>query len=75
MAIAASRRTFLKSAAATTGALLVVGFAPNGALASGTATAEINPFVRILKDGRIQVVLKHFEMGQGTSTGPGNADR
>ena len=69
MAFAASRRTFLKSAAATTGALLVVGFAPNGALASGTAIAEINPFVRILKDGRIQVVLKHFEMGQGTSTG------
>ena len=69
MALTSSRRTFLKSAAATTGTFLVVGFAPNGALASGTVNAEINPFVRILEDGRVQVVLKHFEMGQGTSTG------
>jgi hypothetical protein len=65
MALASSRRTFLKSAAATTGAFLVVGFAANGALAPGTANAGINPFVRILEDGRVQVVLKHFEMGQG----------
>ena len=69
MALAPSRRTFLKSAIATTGGFLVVGFAPNGALASGPANAEINPFVRILEDGRVEVVLKHFEMGQGTSTG------
>lgn len=68
MTIATTRRNFLKAAGAT-GAVLVVGFASDGALASGGADAEINPFVRILRDGKIQVVLKHIEMGQGTSTG------
>ena len=68
MTIVTTRRNFLKSAGAT-GAVLVVGFAVDGALASGAADAEINPFVRILRNGEIQVVLKHFEMGQGTSTG------
>ena len=68
MTIVTTRRDFLISAGAT-GAVLVVGFAVDGALASGAADAEINPFVRILPDGKIQVVLKHFEMGQGTSTG------
>ena len=68
MTIVTTRRNFLISAGAT-GAVLIVGFAVDGALASGAADAEINPFVRILPDGKIQVVLKHFEMGQGTSTG------
>lgn len=70
MVIETTRRSFLKSAAAT-GAALVIGLRPNGRLAvaaSGT-TSELNPFVRILADGTVQVVIKHFEMGQGTTTG------
>jgi isoquinoline 1-oxidoreductase beta subunit len=68
MANSATRRQFLKSAAAA-GILLVVGFSPDGTIAAGSNGAGINPFVRILPDGRVEVVLKHFEMGQGTSTG------
>ncbi|MEL6476889.1 MAG: xanthine dehydrogenase family protein molybdopterin-binding subunit [Pseudomonadota bacterium] len=63
-----TRRSFLKGAAAA-GAMLVVGTDPRGAFAAGPATAEINPFVRIAPDGTVHVVIKHFEMGQGTTTG------
>lgn len=66
--ISTTRRQFLKSAAATSVAL-VIGVGPNGALAAGGKHSEINPFVRIMSDGQVEVVLKHFEMGQGTSTG------
>ncbi len=68
MTIQTSRRSFLKGAAAA-GAVLVVGVRPDGTFAAGSATAEINAFVRIAPDGVVQVVLKHFEMGQGTTTG------
>ena len=72
MVIETSRRSFLKSAAAT-GAALVIGLRPNGrlAVAAGVADgpAELNAFVRILADGSVQVIVKHFEMGQGTTTG------
>ncbi len=68
MTIQASRRSFLKGAAAT-GAALIVGVTPGGTFAAGTAAAEINPFVRIGSDGVVHVVIKHFEMGQGTTTG------
>ncbi|MEM7508102.1 MAG: xanthine dehydrogenase family protein molybdopterin-binding subunit [Pseudomonadota bacterium] len=64
-----SRRSFLKGAVAT-GAALIVGVRPNGAFAASAGTAaEINPFVRITPDGVVHVVIKHFEMGQGTTTG------
>ncbi len=68
MTVQTSRRSFLKGAAAV-GAVMVVGMRPDGAFTAGPASAEINPFVRILPDGVVQVVLKHFEMGQGTTTG------
>ena len=66
MTIQSTRRGFLKGAA---GAALVVGFGPRGALAAGHEGAAINPFVKISGDGTLTVVLKHFEMGQGTTTG------
>ena len=62
-----SRRDFLKGAA---GAGLAIGFAPGGVLAA-TPAQELspNPFVVIGEDGTVTVILKHFEMGQGTTTG------
>ena len=71
MTVQTSRRAFLKGAAAT-GAVLIVGLRPDGSFAAGSANAagtEINPFVRIGADGVVQVVIKHFETGQGTATG------
>ncbi len=73
MAIKTTRRAFIASSALA-GAALVIGLRPDGrygiAIAGPEAkTTELNPFVRILPDGTVQVVLKHFEMGQGTTTG------
>lgn len=70
MAIETTRRSFLKSAVAT-GVVLVIGLRPDGRLgvAAAGAPAELNPFVRISADGMVEVVIKHFEMGQGTTTG------
>lgn len=68
MNIQTDRRAFLKGSAAVAAAL-VIGIRPDGSFAAGDAAAEINPFVRITPDGIVQVVLKHFEMGQGTTTG------
>ena len=62
-----SRRSFLQSAST---AALVVGFSPRGALAVAPADGgHFNPFVKIDADGRVTAIVKHFEMGQGTSTG------
>lgn len=68
MTIETSRRGFLQGAAATVGALLIVGFDARGALAQGEA-AMLNPFVKIGGDGTVTVIIKHCEMGQGTTTG------
>ncbi|WP_108502335.1 xanthine dehydrogenase family protein molybdopterin-binding subunit [Paracoccus indicus] len=68
MTVRMNRRGFIATAAAAA-AVLYVGISPNGALAaSGDATA-LNPFVRIDADGRVTAIIKHFEMGQGPSTG------
>jgi len=69
MTVQSSRRIFLKGSVAS-GVALVVGYNAVGALAKQTA-AELmpNPFVRIAPDGTVTVILKHFETGQGTSTG------
>ncbi|MEL7000603.1 MAG: xanthine dehydrogenase family protein molybdopterin-binding subunit, partial [Pseudomonadota bacterium] len=40
-----------------------------GAFAAASGAADLNPFVRIAPDGIVHVVIKHFEMGQGTTTG------
>ncbi len=66
MTISTSRRGFLKASAA---AVLIVGLRPDGALASGADQTALNPFVRIGADGRVTAIIKHFEMGQGPSTG------
>ncbi|MFK7765191.1 MAG: molybdopterin cofactor-binding domain-containing protein [Roseobacter sp.] len=68
MKLNTSRRGFLKTAAAT-GAMLIVGMHPNGALAAGGSATQINPFVKVGTDGKVIAVVKHFEMGQGASTG------
>lgn len=62
-----SRRNFLKSSAAA-GAVLVVGCTPSGEITTAPDLIA-NPFVRITADSRVIVMIKHFEMGQGTTTG------
>ena len=71
MTINVSRRGFLKATAAGTTALLV-GVNAKGVLAAGStasAATDFNPFVKIDADGTVTVIIKHFEMGQGTTTG------
>ncbi|WP_425037456.1 molybdopterin cofactor-binding domain-containing protein [Primorskyibacter sp. S187A] len=68
MTLNASRRSFLKGAAAA-GACLVVGLRADGALAAGNPAAQINPFVKITADGKVVAIIKHFEKGQGPATG------
>ncbi len=66
MTLDLSRRAFLAGTAAA-GAVLAVGFRPDGALAAGELVA--NPFVTVDADGVVTVLVKHFEMGQGSTTG------
>lgn len=71
MTINVSRRGFLKGTAAGTTALLV-GLNAKGVLAAGdmaAAATDMNPFVKIDSNGVVTVIIKHFEMGQGTTTG------
>jgi isoquinoline 1-oxidoreductase beta subunit len=68
MTLKTSRRGFLKSAAAAA-AVLYVGARPDGALAAGSAPAQLNPFVKIDADGTVTAIVKHFEKGQGPATG------
>jgi isoquinoline 1-oxidoreductase beta subunit len=66
-----SRRDFLKTTSITSAALLV-GFNSKGLLAvtnSIPREVSINPFVKIERNGIVTVISKHFEMGQGTTTG------
>ncbi|MBV7397228.1 xanthine dehydrogenase family protein molybdopterin-binding subunit [Mameliella sediminis] len=68
MTLNTSRRGFLKGAAAAA-AVLYIGARPDGALAAGGEPSMLTPFVRIDADGRVTAIVKHFEMGQGPSTG------
>lgn len=63
-----SRRGFLKTAAASA-ATLVIGLNSKGLIAAGRDKTVSNPFVSIDHNGIVTVILKHFEMGQGTTTG------
>lgn len=70
MTLRMDRRGFLK----TTGALgtsLLVGFGAGGRLATADdhSAADLNAFVRVGDDDSVTVIVKHFEMGQGTTTG------
>jgi len=49
--------------------VLFIGIDARGALAAGAQETVLNPFVRIDADGTVTVIAKHFEMGQGTTTG------
>lgn len=71
MTLKTSRRSFLKGSAAV-GTTLVVGFGLGGLLEAKeleTFEQSFNPFVKIDSDNKITVIVKHFEMGQGTTTG------
>jgi isoquinoline 1-oxidoreductase beta subunit len=69
-----SRRQFLKSSAALGGSLVLPLWLPSGR--GGVAFAQRPParaippnaFLRIAKDGSCTVVVKHLEIGQGTTT-------
>ena len=67
-----SRRGFLKAGSAL-GLSLVVGFNSKGKLAYAATDVQsgssFNPFVMISEDGTVTAIAKHFEMGQGTTTG------
>ncbi len=65
---AITRREFIKGTVAT-GVALVVGLNAEGVLAIGSEKSELNPFVKISEEGVVTVIIKHFEMGQGTTTG------
>lgn len=68
MTLSTSRRGFLKAAAAS-GAVLVLGVRPDGALAASNSPSMLNPFVKIGTDGSVTAIVKHFEKGQGPATG------
>jgi isoquinoline 1-oxidoreductase beta subunit len=72
-----SRRAFLAGAAASAGALVIgasIGFPRFAALAAGPRSAAAGParpnaFIRIAPDNSVTVIIKHLDMGQGTTTG------
>lgn len=68
----ATRRSFLKSAAAVSGALVIGFWLPEKggrAFAQGAPKpVHPNAFLRIGKDGAVTVVVKHLEFGQGVTT-------
>src|SRR5271165_5692164 len=71
---APSRRAFLQGVGASAGAFIVACFIPLGerALAAGASAQRIldpNVFVRIGSDNTVTLICKHFEMGQGVTTG------
>lgn len=68
MTVNTSRRGFLKGAAAAAG-ILYVGVGRDGAMAAGSESTQLNPFVKIEGDGTVTAIIKHFETGQGPATG------
>jgi isoquinoline 1-oxidoreductase beta subunit len=69
MTMNTTRRGFLASAGAAL-SVFAIGFDPKGALAATSATGgNITPFLTIAEDGTVTAIIKHFEGGQGVSTG------
>jgi isoquinoline 1-oxidoreductase beta subunit len=72
-----SRRTFLRGAAATAGALVIGTYValPKTKAAASTPTAptggapQPNAFIKIAPDNTVTVMIKHLDMGQGNTTG------
>lgn len=69
----ASRRTFLKTAGAAAGGLLIGLALPVRTRAAGAASVPadtaVNAYVRIATDGRVTLLVPKSEMGQGVYTG------
>lgn len=67
-----TRRGFLQLSVGA-GAGLALGaslpLVPGTATASTEAPASFNPFVEIMEDGMVRVVIKHLDKGQGPATG------
>src|SRR6267154_1375996 len=66
-----SRRTFLKTGAATSGALVLGVYLPDrkaAAAPAGASSLTPNAFVRIDAQGRVTLVMPMVEMGQGIYT-------
>ncbi|MEM8658243.1 MAG: molybdopterin cofactor-binding domain-containing protein, partial [Pseudomonadota bacterium] len=69
MTLNTSRRGFLQGAAAA-GAVLAIGLDARGVLAkTDAAGGTLTPFVTVSPEGKVTAIVKHFEMGQGTTTG------
>ncbi len=74
-AISQPRREFLQRAAAATGAFVLGCYVPlpkPGFAASASPVAGVfdpNVFLKIGADNTVTVICKHFEMGQGVTTG------
>ena len=69
-----SRREFLKSAAVAAGAFILGSYVPfqNRAVAQGGPAQGVfdpNVFLKIGADNSVTIISKHFEMGQGVTTG------
>jgi isoquinoline 1-oxidoreductase beta subunit len=70
-----SRREFIKGAAATAGAFVIGAYIPFSreafAQAGGAPQGPYDPnlFLRIGADNSVTLISKHFEMGQGVTTG------
>lgn len=63
-AVTLSRRELLRS-----GGALLLGFSMRPAPAAGDAAFAPNAWIRIERDGAVQVLISKTEMGQGTATG------
>ena len=71
-----SRRDFLKMTAASVGGAVLVGFSPETFISASASAANegvkdvmMNPFVKIEPNGKIIVLIKHLDKGQGIATG------
>jgi isoquinoline 1-oxidoreductase beta subunit len=73
LSVRVSRRTFLKRTAGAAGTFVLGGFVPfgRGAFAAEPVQGVYDPnfFLKIGADNRVTILSKHFEMGQGITTG------
>jgi len=71
MTVTSTRRTFLQSGAAASGALLLGFHLPSayGAPKTNSAPFAPNAFIRIDREGTVTLVMPQVEMGQGIYTG------
>lgn len=69
VAVSLSRRSILKGAAASAGALTLGFSVPFSAAEAQAATPEVNAWVVIHPDDRVIIRIARSEMGQGTLTG------